>query len=381
MADESAAPNGRQDKEGWVWCCVRTLRYDNASAPWAVGSIEPVDSSGVVKILSPKVPSYRAVLTGSRDVSTGKGNEFVSPERFSIWQPADEMFGATGGDHELDYGPAFYTKTHALNWLSSPAGARWTVDAENYFVLGIFTGNADDVAVPDPGDSKIKEDSGSWHRFDPKGWRNALRQGAVATLPGWVHGCKPANPPTGSKVDDEMQIIRCLSALRSEARVQRICREAAGHRHCAAPVFEAARIELERPFDLERYRIRDRVTLEFLGIVLHFKAVFNVKRPWQYPDHPATMFPAGTRMHPDTPSYPAAHAALAYGWAHLLATRRPQFGPAMLAAAEAITLNREVAGLHFRSDSQAGKALGKALASAYLTGVAGARKVLDHLCG
>jgi PAP2 superfamily len=78
------------------------------------------------------------------------------------------------------------------------------------------------------------------------------------------------------------------------------------------------------------------------------------------------VFKKGDVKFPGHPSYPSGHSTNAYTLAFLLATPYPHLKEKLLETAERIARNREVAGLHFRSDSLAGRWLGEQFASAIL---------------
>jgi membrane-associated phospholipid phosphatase len=82
---------------------------------------------------------------------------------------------------------------------------------------------------------------------------------------------------------------------------------------------------------------------------MHFKRKYNRARPVQV--YPALMPIAPTPGHP---SYPSSHALQA----HLITACLAEFVPAAMLVplqtlAERVSVNREIAGVHFPSDTQA----------------------------
>jgi len=69
------------------------------------------------------------------------------------------------------------------------------------------------------------------------------------------------------------------------------------------------------------------------------------------------MFPPGDPDHPGHPSYPSGHAAQAFTMAFLLARICPGSEKDLMAAAYSVGRNREVAGLHYASDTAGGREL------------------------
>lgn len=121
-----------------------------------------------------------------------------------------------------------------------------------------------------------------------------------------------------------------------------------------------------RPFE---HRQATRAVLDVGLAVLHpliarSKHHLNVERP----QHAGLTIAVAMPGHQSAPS---GHAAVAYLLAGLLAPLQPAALPRarLFAAAAAVAANRELAGVHFASDSQAGQALGLSLAS-WLTGLA-----------
>ncbi len=85
-------------------------------------------------------------------------------------------------------------------------------------------------------------------------------------------------------------------------------------------------------------------------VVFYFKNRFNRARPYHYyPAIEATIDPPGH------PSYPSGHAAQSYSLALALAEAFPNKRAELSNVAYSIARNREIAGVHYESDSEAGK--------------------------
>lgn len=87
-------------------------------------------------------------------------------------------------------------------------------------------------------------------------------------------------------------------------------------------------------------------------LMCHFKMKFNRPRPHQL--CPALMPPVTVPGHA---SYPSGHGMIAHLLAHVGAEVRPDASASLFTLAERIARNREVAGLHYPSDSRAGAAI------------------------
>lgn len=91
-----------------------------------------------------------------------------------------------------------------------------------------------------------------------------------------------------------------------------------------------------------------------LMVAMHFKYIHNRARPWQI--YPPLLPPVTTPAHP---SYPNGHSLQSHIIAHSIALANKALAAPALAMARRIAENREVAGLHFRTDTEAGKKLAK----------------------
>ncbi|MGE7417154.1 phosphatase PAP2 family protein [Methylobacterium tarhaniae] len=101
------------------------------------------------------------------------------------------------------------------------------------------------------------------------------------------------------------------------------------------------------PNTLKLIDMADRVGLM---VAMHFKGVFNRARPQQ-------VFPALLPLinAPPHPSYPSGHALESYMIALALTEVAPDSAAGLTALAARIGENREVAGVHWRSDTEAGR--------------------------
>jgi hypothetical protein len=111
-----------------------------------------------------------------------------------------------------------------------------------------------------------------------------------------------------------------------------------------------------------------------------FKRYFARARPYHYLPKlvPATNAPVIGR--PPHPAYPSGHATMSFLYAHLCAECIPKGKDAFFRLATRISLNRELAGVHFPSDTQAGIVLGRQLFEIMLVNPA-ARKLIDDARG
>src|SRR5262249_7015662 len=105
--------------------------------------------------------------------------------------------------------------------------------------------------------------------------------------------------------------------------------------------------QLAHPNTIKVLEIADAVALV---VAMHFKRKFMRGRPQQVCPALVPLIPS-----PWHPSYPSGHSLESQLIARALASVVPSATDALEALAKRIATNREIAGVHFRSDSDAGK--------------------------
>ncbi len=91
------------------------------------------------------------------------------------------------------------------------------------------------------------------------------------------------------------------------------------------------------------------VVPDITRVHMHFKAKFDRARPRQYSDEVAPSIDP-----PGHPAYPSGHSTDAHTLALILGDIWPDKSTHLLSIAYQIALNREIAGVHYRSDTSAG---------------------------
>jgi len=94
--------------------------------------------------------------------------------------------------------------------------------------------------------------------------------------------------------------------------------------------------------------------VELLTVLLHQKLKFDRVRPSYINKNISTIIDV-----PQHPAYPSGHSTQAHLHAYLFSALDPQNEEKYLALAKDVALNREYAGVHYRSDSYVGKILSK----------------------
>ena len=93
----------------------------------------------------------------------------------------------------------------------------------------------------------------------------------------------------------------------------------------------------------------DQLVPDITRVHMHFKAKFNRARPRQYAKKVAPSIDP-----PGHPAYPSGHSTDSHTLALLLAEIWPEKKAQLLSIAFQIAMNREIAGVHYRSDTAAG---------------------------
>lgn len=211
------------------------------------------------------------------------------------------------------------------------------MDAENLIKAECQFGNTCDDWM-----TQYKGLGNSAHPWLPDTWRKGL------TLP-------PI--PTGADAVNECSALEKLKAERTAARRQEITAQAWGGTDAVAPVW-AVLGDPMRPFKLASVKLRTSILEYLTGPIFFIKEQVNRGRPacCCTTCDLDPMFPNGP-LHPGHPSYPSGHATQAHAMALVLAQIKPALAVKFKDAAKRVAENREVAGLHFASDSAAGEAL------------------------
>lgn len=154
------------------------------------------------------------------------------------------------------------------------------------------------------------------------------------------------HPRDDKKINEEIQYLFSLIRLRDERRDE----IKAQHEYSFLPYFFSIVMmnQWSHPRTYELMNFANGVGL----IVFAYKQRFNRARPAQLAPG---LYP--TIVTPGHPSYPSGHAFQSRLVALILAELRPDARSQLIGQADRISINREIAGVHYPSDSTAGKAL------------------------
>jgi hypothetical protein len=144
----------------------------------------------------------------------------------------------------------------------------------------------------------------------------------------------------------EIKLLHEYKSLRTIERVQEI----RGERRALIPF---------GPFDLPDLSFDDPIVGYVAFIqqaagdpIFRLKKIFDRVRPSYFDPSLEPVIAV-----PSHPAYPSGHACQYYMVAHALALLAPELTEMMMKKAERIARNREIAGVHYPSDSKAGKIL------------------------
>lgn len=173
----------------------------------------------------------------------------------------------------------------------------------------------------------------------------------------WAVGLNLIDVPTGVNATAECKALEVLMAERTLARRAEITSQAWGGTDAVAPVWALLGDPMS-PYKPASIKLRDLVLDCVTGPLFTLKKGVDRGRPGccctAVDLDP--MFASGP-LHPGHPSYPSGHAAQAHAMAFVLRLMKPQSPLDFEGAASDVAENREVAGLHFASDSEAGRQL------------------------
>ncbi len=161
-------------------------------------------------------------------------------------------------------------------------------------------------------------------------------------------------PPThdSAEVRDELRAVRQLASQRTADDEQAILREL----HIDGFTYAGKTLAHHRAADAELDNAL-RADMELLNQSIGYqKLLFDRVRPSFLDTQISLAIPV-----PEHPAYPSGHSTQAHFFAHHLGMRNPEQYCQYLSDAAQIARNREIAGVHYTSDSEAGRLLAELL--------------------
>jgi hypothetical protein len=169
--------------------------------------------------------------------------------------------------------------------------------------------------------------------------------------------------PTGEAEKQECLDLMKFQELLTQADKDLIVAQAPTPNSAVAPLWDVVGFDPSKLFIMELIDLQAKVLDCMRAPIFLLKTDVNRGRPGHCckdslaPKVLEPMFPAGEIDHPGHPSYPSGHACYAYAMALVLGAIKPEHMQALKDAAIKVAHNRELAGLHFASDSVAGREL------------------------
>jgi acid phosphatase (class A) len=161
----------------------------------------------------------------------------------------------------------------------------------------------------------------------------------------WEKRIKLEPPPSGKAVAEEIAYLHRVSALRAERQA-----EINKQIESVVPYFFPA-VMMHQYSHPRTYELL-AVPAALDHVVFHFKQQFNRPRPSQLSPALGPII-----LVPGHPAYPSGHAFHGWFMGRVMADVRPDARAEIMAMAHRIGFNREVAGVHYPSDTAAGQKL------------------------
>jgi membrane-associated phospholipid phosphatase len=317
------------------YCWIRVLDISQPAGPGV--RADPVDKGERCPPLEHKnrpearnwyKPKTSSVASAPLPGHKGPPSGFFAYRNFFDREDAQFVF---------DFGPAFQSQEDAEKWIVSPDGIAWDAPAVNRMLLG-FTPSL-------------------------RGLTRESKEASPAPLWRQPFAVDPV-PIDPSVLAQEYQLLRSYALLRQRHRAD-IENEAQGSVRVAALLLQVVGLSTDRPVNPDLKALREWVLSEVDEVIVDQKHRFCRDRPWiDTAEGVKPIFDLTDWRMPTLKAYPSGHATHAWVWAYLLAKFAPSYQPALFKVAAQIALNREIAGLHYPSDSAAGRQLGEQCANA-----------------
>jgi hypothetical protein len=208
---------------------------------------------------------------------------------------------------------------------------------------------------------------GTVGRFPDSDWNDSLLPNLEAKPPDPVRYREATlTLPQPEELVNGVQECLQLHALAVQrgVRLTAICVEAKNVHEAAGAVLAAVGLYTDAPsVNLELKALRTFLIREIEPPIYLMKWTFMRARPWTCCGSELnSMFMRPHWLYPGHPSYPSGHATVAWTFAYLFGEfATPSEKQLLEVAASQVARNREIAGVHYRSDSEAGRLLARQL--------------------
>lgn len=192
-------------------------------------------------------------------------------------------------------------------------------------------------------------------------WRAMANHPVSCLASGWVKSITITPPPPDHCIEVECRAVWAATSERAK-RLGDILAQCDSLDAVLLPM-ETVLLKIHTPRKTERPATRammEAAVTDLASGLFTLKAEFKRGRPYHCCDLPLDpMFMRDDPRYPGHPSYPSGHSSQAHTFALLYSEIFPGLKQALLAAAYSVGRNREVAGLHYGSDTDAGLELAR----------------------
>ena len=178
-----------------------------------------------------------------------------------------------------------------------------------------------------------------WHPF----YKELVSEEPKLMPSDWRKRITIAPPPDDAFTREEVAAIVALKPLRGQYQAQ-IDKQI---KDVAHPFIDSLVLNTEQAAALRAFW--EKLLPDVARVTMHFKAKFDRARPRQYSKEIAPSIAP-----PGHPAYPSGHSTDSHTLALLLAEAWPEKKTQLLSIATQIAVNREIGGVHYRSDTSAG---------------------------
>lgn len=336
-----------------------------------------VDSLPSVRIAS-LANSTSLDMLGHRPPWAARSLDRAAGDDLDAWS-AERNVGKAKSKVIFQSGPAYRSRMAALAWLQSREGKFWAKEAEDYMLMNFEREPAALPPAPAPAPTPTPSQARAQNRstdhatgeglYPREDWDEVFRQlpdrKPERELFDFVEIDDPSKwnvPPLTAKIVDECKLLIDDRKPKRAANEAKIYDEAIEERRTIQPVLDA--FGLDYDLDPEAMKLVGVINDNASYLIYRFKARYGRARPWQMCDAKTlgAMFPPGHFLHPGHGAYPSGHATWVHMWVELIGTYDPANKAKALVAAIEVAERREIAGLHYPADSDAGRRLGVEIA-------------------
>ena len=338
----------------------------------------------------PKKDRNWGVPNNSRIASWQSG---AKPSTKESWQPSatawsftEPTLGSGGSVAVIDFGPAFDSEADAHAWIETCEGKEWGAQAAQYQLLGIKRevqgvplNLAPSSVTPEPSRYPLYP-TPPQYLFDKAWWGQAFlelhEQPIEKPILDFGRLRCVALPADGfANTRTECVDLLKLQEERTPEQEKQCIAEAQGSSALVWPLLTTSKLKLAGLRTVAGRLHLERLLIAVEQAVYQQKLIYRRARPAQFEPQLKPVFKgprsvAGDqtgKLYPGHPSFPSGHSTMAHTLSKLL-DKLSAATELTDKVARALAFNREVAGVHYRSDSVAGECLAEAIVTQMFEG-------------